>query len=98
MSPARAIWRLARYKPGLYLLNFVLWTLFYTAPLATGLIIKAFFDTLSSGEEVGVGIWSLIALLVGASTGRMLALYMGIVKWSDFWFTIETLLRRNMLA
>ncbi len=98
MSQTRTIWRLALYRPKLYLLNFLLWTLFYTAPLATGLIIKAFFDTLSSGAQVGANVWFLIALLIGAAAGRMVALYLGIVSWSSFWFTIEALLRANMLG
>jgi ATP-binding cassette, subfamily B, bacterial len=98
MSQARTIWRLALYRPGLYLLNFLLWTLFYIAPIATGLVIKAFFDTLSSGTEVGANVWFLIALLVGAAAGRMVAIYLGIVSWSSFWFTIEALLRANMLG
>ena len=98
MSHARTIWCLARYRPGLYLLNFLLWTLFYTAPLLTGLITKAFFDALSSGAEVGANVWFLIALLIGAAAGRMVALYLGIVSWSSFWFTIEALLRSNMLG
>ncbi len=82
MSQTRTIWRLARYRPGLYLLNFLLWTLFYIAPIATGLVIKAFFDILSSGAEVGANVWFLIALLVGAAAGRMVASSVGPVSGS----------------
>lgn len=98
MTVGRAMWQLARYRPGLYAINFVFWTMFYTFPLATGLIIKALFDALSGGAEAGLGVWSLIALLAGASAGRLLSLYIGIISWSDFWFTIEALLRKNMLG
>ena len=98
MTVGRAMWQLARYKPGLYAINFVLWTLFYAFPLATGLIVKGLFDTLSGDSQAGLGVWSLIALLVGASAGRLLTLYMGIISWSDFWFSVEALLRKNMLG
>lgn len=97
LSTGRSIWRLALYRPWLYLLNFGLWTAFYAMPLAAGLVIRAFFDALSGSQPVSLGIWSLIALLVAAMGGRMLFLYIGIVTWSDFWFTMEALLRRNML-
>lgn len=98
MNTWHATWKLAKYKPWNYLLNFVLWTLFYTLPLTTGLITKAFFDSLSGSEQIGVSVWTLIALLIGASLARILVLYLGLVTWSDFWFTIEALLRKNMLG
>jgi ATP-binding cassette subfamily B protein len=98
MTIGRAIWTLARYRPGLYLLNFGIWAAFYTLPLATGLITKAFFDTLSGEQSAGFDVWTLIALLVGATVARVLVLLSGMITWSDFWYTIEALLRKNMLS
>ena len=53
MTTGRAIWTLARYRPGLYLLNFVLWTIFYQLPLLVGLLIGAFFNALSGTAAAG---------------------------------------------
>src|SRR4051812_2482088 len=94
MTTREAMWQLARYKPWTYLLNFALWILFYMIPLATGLVTKAFFDVLSGGEHAGFGIWGVIALLAGVSLARMFVLFTALVSWSDFWLTIEALLRR----
>ncbi|MFL5734258.1 MAG: ABC transporter ATP-binding protein [Chloroflexia bacterium] len=97
MSTREATWQLARYKPWVYLLNFGLWTVFYMIPLAAGLVTKAFFDTLSGGGQAGFGVWGIIALLAGVSLARMFVLLVALISWSDFWLTIEALLRRNML-
>lgn len=98
MTTGKAIWTLARYRPGLYLLNFGLWTLFYQIPLLAGLAIAAFFDALSSSASAGWNAWTLLALLVGIQMSRVGVLYVAIVSWSDFWFTIEALMRRNMFG
>jgi ABC-type multidrug transport system fused ATPase/permease subunit len=98
MSTARAIWTLARYRPWLYLFNFGLWTAFYQVPLLAALVIAAFFDALSGGASAGWNVWTLIALFAGAQIARVGVLYVALVSWSDFWFTIEALLRRNMLG
>src|SRR5436190_2415141 len=98
MTTGSAIWKLVRYRPWLYLLNIAIWTLFYALPLLEGLIIKAFFDALSNKEQASASLWALIALLVGVTGARMAMLYMGMVTWSNFWYTIEALLRKNMLG
>ncbi len=54
MSPGKAIWALSLYRPGLYLLNFGLWMLFYIVPIAWGLLIGVFFDILSGKSQVGL--------------------------------------------
>ena len=69
---------------------------FAAAPLATGLILQRFFDTLSSGEAAGVGPWTFAALLVAVALLRA-----GVVT-VDLWavwrwnFLAGTLLRRNL--
>ncbi|MEO5953164.1 MAG: hypothetical protein ABIQ44_11920, partial [Chloroflexia bacterium] len=98
MTTGRAIWTLARYRPGLYLLNFFLWTLFYQMPLLVGLLIGAFFDTLSDKTGAGWNVWTILAAIAGVWMTRVAILYLAIVSWSDFWFTIEALLRRNMFG
>ncbi|MDQ6693370.1 MAG: ABC transporter ATP-binding protein/permease [Chloroflexota bacterium] len=96
MKTGAALWGLVRYRPALFALNLALWSMFSAVPLATGLIIRAFFDALSAGEQARLSLWSLIALLAAAGLGRMFVLLVAIISWSDFWFTIELLMRKNM--
>ncbi|MEO8286048.1 MAG: ABC transporter ATP-binding protein [Chloroflexota bacterium] len=98
LTAGKAIWALARYKPWLYLFNFGLWTLFYIIPILSGLLIGLFFDTLSGSAQVGLSVWTLIALLAAAQMARVGVLYVAIISWSGFWYTIEALLRTNMLG
>src|SRR5438067_8774788 len=98
LTPGKAIWALSLYKPGLYLLNFGLWTLFYLFPIAYGLLIGLFFDTLSGSAQAGWSIWTILALIAATQFVRVGTLYIAIISWSGFWFTIEALLRANMLS
>src|SRR6188508_2067043 len=74
-----------------------IWRAFHSIPLLSGLLTKAFFDALSDGESVGTNVWSIVALFVGVAAGRIFTLYYGLVSWSDFWYSVETLLKKNML-
>jgi ATP-binding cassette subfamily B protein len=98
LTPGRAIWALSVYRPWLYLLNFGLWTLFYVVPIVSGLLIGVFFDTLSGNATAGWSIWTVVALIAAAQVARVVVLYIAIISWSGFWFTMEALLRRNMLS
>lgn len=97
MKIYRALWQIVLYRPWLYVLNLFLWTLFYTIPLATGLIIREFFNALSNNQAVGAGVWTLIALTVGVAAARVGALVVAVVKWADWWFINNAMLRKNLL-
>jgi ABC-type multidrug transport system fused ATPase/permease subunit len=94
----RAMWALARYRPWLYLLNFGLWSTFYLVPLVVGLLTAWFFDTISGSAQTGWNEWTLIGLMAGVGLSRVVVLYVALVSWSDFWNSVEALLRRNMFA
>jgi ABC-type multidrug transport system fused ATPase/permease subunit len=98
MSAGRAIWLIARYRPGLYLLNFLIWALFYAVPLLGGVLIGALFDTLSNKEGAGWNAWTLVALLVSAQVARAFVLYLGLHWLSDLWLTLSALFMRNMFG
>ncbi|HUS15098.1 MAG TPA: ABC transporter ATP-binding protein [Chloroflexia bacterium] len=97
MTTGQLIWRLVRYRPGLYAASLLLWGLFYVMPLANGLILRAFFDALSGHAPAGLGVWSLIALLAAAEAVRLTTVFTGFRVWMTFWFMAEALLRQNML-
>ena len=54
--------RLLRYNPGVYLLVFLLAIPYFSLPLLFGLILRAFFNTLTGEETAGFNIWSLLVL------------------------------------
>ncbi|NOU68577.1 ATP-binding cassette domain-containing protein [Paenibacillus sp. LMG 31461] len=88
---------LIMYKPFRYFINALAWTIIYLAPIAPGLITKAFFDTLTGNATVKFGVWGLIALLIGAALGRILLIIIGFITDVHFRFRMGMLLRRNLL-
>ena len=94
----RAMWALARYRPWLYLLNFGLWSAFYVVPLVVGLLTAWFFDTISGSVQTGWNVWTLVGLIAGVGLSRVVILYAALVSWSDFWNSVEALLRRSRIG
>jgi ATP-binding cassette subfamily B protein len=88
---------LIMYKPFRYFINALAWTIIYLAPIAPGLITKAFFDTLTGNATLKFGVWGLIALLIGAALGRILLIVFGFITDVHFRFRMGMLLRRNLL-
>jgi ATP-binding cassette subfamily B protein len=97
MNTWRVAWRLARYRPWLFAISYSFWVAFYTLPLTFGLITRAFFDELSGEEPVRLGIWALLALLLATDAARIAVFYGAAVLWNACWFTIQTVVRSNLL-
>jgi ATP-binding cassette, subfamily B, bacterial len=97
MKPYQFLWRLIRYRPGLYALNAALWTLIHLAPLVPGLLAREFFDSLTAGAHVGVGTWAVLALFVGQALARIVLILCGALTDILHRFTMSALLRRNLL-
>jgi ATP-binding cassette subfamily B protein len=97
MSSFRFMWELIRYRSGWYILNALAWTIIYLVPIIPGLITKAFFDSLTLDSAAKVGIWGLIALLLGAALARCGIIFIGFITDVQFRFRMGMLLRRNLL-
>ena len=97
MNPLYAGWRLFRSRPWLYAISFVLWVGFYVLPLTTGLITRAIFDSLTGDAPVTLGVWTLLALLVGSEGLRIVVLGGALFAWFTFWFAAEALMRGNLM-
>ncbi len=98
MSVRWYIWRLATFRPLLYLLSGLLASfMFYVFPLVPGLIVREFFDRLTGDARVGLGPWTLIALLIGAALAR--AAFLVGAGWAELTLqlTVSALLRKNLL-
>ncbi len=93
----RYLLAMARYKPWLYLLHAVLWSIFALAELLAGLIVRAFFDALTGQASMSVDITGIIVLLVVLAVSRVVVwLTAGFVEIL-MRFTMSGLLRRNLL-
>ena len=93
----RYLMKMARYKPWLYLLHAVLWGAFSMSSLLAGLIVRAFFDTLTGQARLPTGTTGLIVLLVVLAVSRVAVwLTAGFVEIL-MRFTMSGLLRRNLL-
>ncbi|MNB79532.1 Lipid A export ATP-binding/permease protein MsbA [compost metagenome] len=98
MKTRHFFWRIILYRPGLYLLNLLAWSLIHMAPLVPGLLTKAFFDHLEGTYSFPYGVWGIAALLVAAALGRIALIYAGFMTDVNFRYRVTTLLRRNMLG
>lgn len=90
--------RLARVSLGRYLGGGVLWTLFFAAPLATGLLLKGLFDQLSGDRiaELDAALW-LCAAFVAVELTRGAVFWTALNFWPYWWNGAETTLRANVL-
>ena len=96
-APWWYMWRLARYRPVLYLASELGVSLvWYCFPLVTGLITQQFFNWLTGWTPVGFGLWSILALLAGAWLGRIAAVVAITVGEATLMQTQLSLLRKNL--
>lgn len=93
MKAAPVIGRLMAYRPGLYLINGLLWMGVHGAFIIPGLLVKLFFDALEGRVNVGLG---AAALLIGAFTlGRVAHIYVSAAADILHRFTMSALVRTN---
>lgn len=97
MKSLRYTWALVRYRPGLFLLNTFLWGLFHLLPVAAGLVSKMFFDVLAGEAHTSLSIWHIVALIAAVGASRPIAFTVGFRPFTTLWFTLEAVLRSNLL-
>src|SRR5438045_3533153 len=97
MTTFQFMWRMIRYRPWLYLIDCIFWTLIHMSPLIPGLIALQFFNTLSANTHLNATLWGLIALLIMTALARVAVLLGGALADTLHRFTMSALLRRNML-
>ena len=97
MTTFQFLWRMIRYRPWLYLIDCIFWTLIHMSPLIPGLIALRFFNTLSANTHLNATLWGLIALLIMTALARVVVLLGGALADILHRFTMSALLRRNML-
>jgi ATP-binding cassette subfamily B protein len=91
--PWRIVGRIILFRPGLFGLCLVFSILTFGLPIATGLVLQAFFDALAAG----LGTTEALLLFVIVSVADMAAGTGLSFAWGSMLFTGTALLRRNML-
>ena len=61
----RYLWSLIRYRGRVFVGTAVLSLIMFLVPISQGLVTKAVFDSLTHHASVSIGLWELLALLVG---------------------------------
>ncbi|ALS22920.1 ABC transporter ATP-binding protein [Paenibacillus naphthalenovorans] len=97
MTTLSFLWKLTRYRKGLFLWNALAWSLIYLAPIVPGLIMKQFFDMLTGHALYSFGIGALIAFLLLSALARVGFILFGFMTDVHFRFRLGGLLRRNLL-
>ncbi|MCX6091667.1 MAG: ABC transporter ATP-binding protein [Candidatus Bipolaricaulota bacterium] len=98
MTALRAFIRLVRFRPWLYAANAAAWVAIMLTELGAGYVAKIFFDTITGGATAGFTLTSVVALVVAAGLVRIVAILVGALIDIRHRFSIEVLLRRNLLA
>jgi ATP-binding cassette subfamily B protein len=92
------VWRLARFRFGLYLLSGALASaLLYLIPLVPGLIVRRLFNSLIGARAVGPDVWTALALLVAVAIAEYGASVTGVVVEIYTQQVAAALLRANAL-
>lgn len=95
----RLLWCMICYQPGLFALTGLISILFALTPVLFGIIIQAFFNSLSTLQNGTTSVlWMIILLLLAAISIRFLIL-LGIVRFGIIWgFLMNSLLVHNMFT
>ncbi|GCE05464.1 ABC transporter ATP-binding protein [Dictyobacter aurantiacus] len=93
------VWRMANYRPWLYLLSGIFnGILFYLFPLIPGLIAQYILDGLSRHSLTPSLLWWMVALMVGVALGRLSCTFVAVIAETTMGETLQSLLRHNLFA
>jgi ATP-binding cassette, subfamily B, bacterial len=94
----KVIWEMIRFRPWHWAVDLISVALIrFCWQVAPALIMKAFFDMLTGGAQLTLGIWAVIAFLAATWLGRVLASYGFYYADVPIFAEMNTLLRRNLL-
>ncbi|MCM1982902.1 ATP-binding cassette domain-containing protein [Lyngbya confervoides] len=94
---AALLWRMVAYAPRLYLLDTLLWIFIAGLPAIPGLLIREFFNALTTPSSVRLSPQVLIALLLATGLARIVVIFGGRFTKTQHRFTMSALIRRNLL-
>ncbi len=92
------LWRLLACDPRLFLLNIFVWTFIHVAPVLIGVFVGWFFDALSGHADLGLNAWAVVVIFAVFCVVRAGMFASGMFIWFTYYFTMQSLLRRNLFA
>jgi ATP-binding cassette subfamily B protein len=98
MTVTTFIIRLLKFRLSLFAINGLLWCLFHSLPILIGLGMQWFFDRVT-GQSTNIW-WLSIPLFFVAliRVSRVGLFFAAFYEWVTYFFHIQAVLRRNMLA
>jgi ATP-binding cassette subfamily B protein len=93
----KVVWKSIVYRKDLFFLNWfamMITMLFIQIP---ALALREFFNLLSGSAQMGLNVWTLIALMFLAELGSILGIWGLIATNVPFFMNVMTLLRKNLL-
>src|SRR6266700_7233150 len=96
MKIYKAFWQLITFSPWLYVFDVILQLFRNLFLLLPGLIVFAIFNLITDNKPVGWNLWTLGALLVGASMARVTAMLSSTAMEATCGEYGNTLIRRNV--
>jgi len=97
-----SIWHLLgqmiRYAQPLYWTDTFFWLLIAGLPALPGLVIREFFNALTSQSTFTLSSWDWIALFFAIGVARIVAIATGRITKTQHRFTMSALVRCNLLA
>lgn len=97
MRAKRAVWGLVKAYPREFVVNLISWSAVHTSALVSGLVMRAYFDSMSHRAPAGWSVWTVILLIAVVELMREGLVAWGSWVWVSYWQTIVTLMRTNML-
>jgi ATP-binding cassette subfamily B protein len=95
MNVWQLAWRVSQHDKRTFWLGWGTFVVFFTFPVAIGWLLGRGFGALDDGD---VGRVVRIALLVlVCEMARMATIHYGVIKWTQAWVHMQTLLRANLL-
>lgn len=98
MKTWQYVWRLLRYRPGIYFLNTLLAVTFIVSECVPVLLAREYFNMLTGQAPVSLDLWGLVVILLGTAAGRIAGIAAAIYTNTTFRFTAGALLRKNLFA
>jgi ATP-binding cassette subfamily B protein len=98
LGTGRFLWRMATFRPWIYIGDNFLWTAVYCARLLPGLVAQQAFDALQRGTVDPPTIAWVAAAFVGSGIAGAVAETAGTAFDTFFRFSVSAVLQRNMLA
>ena len=98
LGTGRFLWRMATFRPWIYVGDNLLWTAVYCSRLLPGLVAQQAFDALQRGAIDPPTIAWLAAAFVGSGIAGAVANTAGSTWDTFFRFSVSAVLQRNMLA